>query len=71
MIGTLPDREASLALLRALASQHYQGHVALVARHAGDAQIFSQAGAHTVFQPLADAVRHTLDVVCQMLKSPP
>ena len=70
VIGTLPDREASLALLRALRSQQYQGHVALVARHAGDAQVFEGAGADTVFQPLADAVRHTLDVVCKLLKNP-
>jgi Kef-type K+ transport system membrane component KefB len=51
IISTVPDREASIQLIRALKRNHYPGKIFQIALHEKDARLFSYCGADQVLIP--------------------
>lgn len=55
VVGTMRDRNLSLALYKSLKADHYQGKIALAATHQNDAEYFKELGVDMVMVPYHDA----------------
>jgi Kef-type K+ transport system membrane component KefB len=70
VITTLPQPEASRALLHALQSARYTGAVAGAARDAVHARLLAAAGVAPVFNPFDDAADHAAQQLAHLLRQP-
>jgi Kef-type K+ transport system membrane component KefB len=70
VITTLPQPEASRALLHALQSARYTGAVAGAARDAVHARLLAAAGVSPVFNPFDDAADHAAQQLAHLLRQP-
>ncbi|WP_197723364.1 NAD(P)-binding protein [Thiomicrorhabdus aquaedulcis] len=55
VVGTMRDRQISLALFKSLKEDHYRGKIALAATHQEDADYFKKMGVDMVLIPYHDA----------------
>ena len=58
VITTFPQWESNRALLHALRSVHYQGHVVAAVRDAAHGRTLAEAGVERVLNPFDDAADH-------------
>ena len=58
VITTFPQWESNRALLHALRSVHYQGHVVAAVRDAAHGRALAEAGVERVLNPFDDAADH-------------
>ena len=70
VITTLPQPEASRALLHALQSARYTGAVAGAARDTVHARLLAAAGVAPVFNPFDDAADHAAQQLAHLLRQP-
>ena len=70
VVTTLPQPEASRALLHALQSARYTGAVAGAARDAVHARLLAAAGVAPVFNPFDDAADHAAQQLAHLLRQP-